>query len=63
MHSQHNRAPLEASNSSTIGSEKSNLVEATDKNLKREIVNMFKDLKEDMTKFLNELLKTQLNEK
>ena len=33
----------------------------TDKDLKIEIMNMFKDLKEDTTRFFN--AKTQLNEK
>lgn len=42
--------PLEASNPTLIDPEKSNWAEAQDRNFKIAILNMFKDLKEDMNK-------------
>lgn len=44
--------------STVLGLEKINVVEAKDKDFKTATVNMFKDLKEDMNKCLNEILKT-----
>jgi hypothetical protein len=50
---------LQKPNMSTVlGLEKINVVEAKDKDFKTATVNMFKDLKEDMNKCLNEILKT-----
>lgn len=46
--------PSESGNSIAIGSEKSNLVEIEDKAFKLAIVNMFKDLKGEINKCLNE---------
>lgn len=42
--------PVEASSPISIDSEKSNLAGAHDRSFKIAIVNMFKDLKEDMNK-------------
>jgi site-specific DNA-adenine methylase len=60
MNRQPNRAPSETSNFTAIGPEKSNLAEATDNDLKTEIINIFNDLKEDIATLLNEVSATQL---
>lgn len=46
--------PPEVRNPITISPEKTNLVEAHDRNFKIAIIHLFKDLKEDMDKYLNE---------
>lgn len=45
---------LETNNPITVGSKKFYKAKAQDKDFKVAIVNIFKDLKEDMNKFLNE---------
>lgn len=45
---------LETNNPITVGPKKCYKAKAQDKDLKVAIVNIFKDLKEDMNKFLNE---------
>lgn len=51
-HSQDNMPPPEASSTTAIGPERCSLAEQ-DKGFKTAIMNMFKDLKEDMNKHLN----------
>jgi hypothetical protein len=53
--SQDNILPLESSNSITVGPEKFNIAKAHDKDFKAGIMSMFKDLKGDLNKSLNEL--------
>jgi hypothetical protein len=53
--------PPEPSNPTTAGPEKCNIAEAEDKDFPRAVMNMFKDLREDMNKSINEIWKTQTN--
>lgn len=48
-------SPTKPINFSTVGPEKSNITEALDKDFKLVIMDVFKDLKEDMNKPLNEV--------
>lgn len=48
-------SPPEARNSTALGLEKSNLAQVQDKDVKVEIRNMFRDLKEDRKKSLNKV--------
>lgn len=52
-------SPPEARNPIALGLEKSNLAQAQDKDVKVDIMNMFRDLKEDRKK--NPLMKSQKN--
>ena len=47
--------PSETSNSNTIVQEKCNIAEVENKNLKKTIMNMFKDLKDNSSKDLKEI--------
>lgn len=54
INNQHNIPPLEANNPIVLGPEKGNLSKAQDKYFQTAIVNILKDLREDMNKYLNE---------
>lgn len=54
MNKQDNMSSPEARNHIIIGPEKSNLAESQDKILKIAVMGIFKDLKEDMNKYLCE---------
>lgn len=57
LNSQDNVLPPELSNPTTVCFEKCNIAEAQDKGVKTVINNMFKDIKADMNKSLNEVKK------
>lgn len=48
--------PPEAKNPTMLSPEKSNLSKAQNKNFKIEIMNLFKDLKEDINKCINKIM-------
>jgi hypothetical protein len=50
--------PPEPSNPTTAGPGKCNIAEAEDKDFPRAVMNMFKDLREDMNKSINEICET-----
>lgn len=53
MSSQDNMPPLEANSPIEIGLEKDNSAETQDKDFKTAIMNMFKDFKGDINKYLS----------
>lgn len=54
MNSQDNMPSPELNNSITVGLEKCSIVQTQDKDFRKVVINMFKDIKEAMNKSLNE---------
>lgn len=59
---QDSRPPLESSNSTVLGSPKSNLAETHDSDFKLSIMSMIKDLKKEINNTLMKTMTTQMNE-
>lgn len=57
INTQENMSVPETTNSTTIGPGKSCIVKPQDKEFKRDLMNIFKDLKEYMNKYLNSACK------
>jgi hypothetical protein len=55
INTQYNMSPVELSNPTTADPEKCNINESPGRDFKIAIMNMFKDLKEDINKSLNEV--------